>query len=70
MTKTQPKPFSQKTILRFCVVMLVLVALAGGYYEVLNENWQATYNRAKTQWRQTQTQPKTMITTTHQTGAP
>lgn len=46
---TQPQPFSSKFILQVCTLLLVLVALAGGYFEVLNENWQATYDHLKLQ---------------------
>lgn len=58
---TEPQPFSQKLVLQICVVLLVLVALAGGYYESLNENWQASYAYLKSQVQQS---PKPATTRT------
>ena len=52
----ETQPFSQKFILRFLVVLLVVVALAAGYYEVVDETWQAKYDRLHTQMLKVQQQ--------------
>jgi hypothetical protein len=38
------QPLSTKFILRFCIVLILLLALTAGYFQVVDETWRAKYD--------------------------
>jgi hypothetical protein len=38
-------PFPPQLLLRVCVVLIVVLALVAGFYEVSTENWQLNHQR-------------------------
>ncbi len=39
------QPFSPKLLLRICVILIVVLALLTGFYEVSTENWRLNHQR-------------------------
>jgi hypothetical protein len=53
-----PQPFLYRNVLRICLILIVVLAMAAGYFQVLAENRQAQYDLLRTKYKNLQSQVK------------
>ena len=53
-----PQPFLCRNVLRVCLVLIVILAITAGYFQVVAENNQAKYDALKTKYNAVRLQLK------------
>jgi hypothetical protein len=58
-----PQPFLYRNVLRVCLVLIVILAITAGYFQVVAESNQAKYDALKTKYNSVRLQLKNTTTT-------